>query len=136
MFAAQIDNAIENLLWNTRETGGDTQSARGDKVPDTGYMVGGMTDSLIFDAMLIRDPGHFHQAYNMIMRWMVAENFAMATRANVFLGGWIDQETGIAFIDLSEHFPSDMRANAIHQAISRDEIAIWDLEKGEEIRIS
>jgi hypothetical protein len=135
MFAMQIDNAVDNLIFETRDKGGSTQSARGDKVPDSGYMVGGVIDSLMFDAMLIRDPGHFPVAYNMIMRW-VNENFDTATRLNMFLGGWIDTEENIAYVDLSEHYPNDMRANAIHTAIDRDELAIWDLEKGEEIRVS
>jgi hypothetical protein len=134
MFAMQIDNAVDNLIFETRDKGGSTQSARGDKVPDSGYMVGGVVDSLMFDAMLIRDPGHFATAYQMITRW-IGQHFDMATRANIFLGGWIDYEEGIAYIDLSEHFPEDMRVPAIHMAIERDEIAIWDLGKGEEIRV-
>ncbi len=134
MFAAQIDNAIDTLIFETRDKGGSTVSARGDKVPDTGYMVGGIVDSLIFDAMLIRDASHFRTAYNMIMKWVNA-NFKEATRMNIFLGGWIDYETGKAYIDLSEHFPEDMRENAISTAKKLDEIAIWDLGKSEEIRV-
>jgi hypothetical protein len=134
MFAAQIDNAIENLLWNTRESGGDTQSVRGDKVPDSGFMVGGFVDSLIFDAMLIRDPGHFREVYGMIMKWVNA-NFKLATQANIFVGGWIDTETNTAYIDLSEHFPEDMRENAMFAGKQNNEIAIWDLGEGKEIRL-
>lgn len=133
MFAAQIDNAIENLLWETREKGGSTQSARGDKVPDTGYMVGGVVDSLMLDALLIRDPGHFFVVYNMIQRW-VNDNFARATDPGAFLGGWIDTEENIAYIDLSLHILD--RETAILMAKEFEELAIWDLEKGEEIRVS
>jgi hypothetical protein len=133
MFAAQIDNAIENLLWNTRETGGDTQSARGDKVPDSGYMVGGLTDSLMFDAMLVRDPGHFREAYSMITKWL-GDNFKRATMPDHFIGGWIDKETNIAYIDISLWY-SDREQALIH-AEMLNEIAIWDLGKGEEIRVS
>jgi hypothetical protein len=135
MFAETIDAAIETLMLETREGGGSTVSARGDKIPDTGYMVGGMTDSLIFGADLIMDKGHNSLAYQMIMQWM-SHNFSLATRTNTFLGGWIDTETCTMYVDLSEHFPSDMEQNAMAAAKEREEIAIWDLEKGEEIRIS
>jgi hypothetical protein len=133
MFAAQIDNAIENLLWNTRETGGDTQSARGDKVPVTGFMVGGVVDALIFDAMLIRDPGHFREAYNGIVTW-ISQNFKRATEEGMFIGAWIDRETDVAYVDLSLHYEN--RAEAIHDAKALGELAIWDLGASEEIRVA
>lgn len=132
MFAAQIDNAIETLIFETRDQGGSTRSARGDMIPTTGYMVGGVVESLYFDAMLIRDPGHWRTAYQMIMRW-VNENFARATQVNTFLGGWIDTEENIAYVDLSQHF-TDLRA-ALSMARLNDEIAIWDLKNGKEIRV-
>lgn len=133
MYAATIDTALDQLIFNTRDTGGDTQSLRGDAVPTTGYMVGGVVDSLIFDAMLIRDPGHWREAYSGIVKW-VNDNFKQATEEGVFIGGWIDRETNVAYIDLSRHY--DVLAYALDDARELKEIAIWDLGKGEEIRVS
>jgi hypothetical protein len=135
MHALTIDTAITEIIKGTRENGGHTASVLGIDVPKTGYMVGGYVDSLIFDASLILDGEHDEVVWRMIIKW-VSENFTLATKFSMFLGGWIDTETGEAYIDLSQHFAYEDSLNAMMTANFHDEIAIWDLGKGEEIRVS
>lgn len=133
MTGITIDAAIRSLIEGARKNGGHTASATGYSVPGVGYMVGGYTDSLIFDASIVMDGQHDNIVFNMIVRW-INKNYTLATRFDMYIGSWIDKETNSMYIDLSQHFTD--RAVAIHTAIFHDEIAIWDLEKGEEIKIS
>lgn len=129
MLATEIDNAVELLIKETRENGGSTVSLIGTPVPETGYMVGGYTDSLIFDSGLL---GHGNAAWQAITKWIDSQ-FAFATKFSVFLGGWIDTDTDLVYIDLSQHFTDLSDAKAI--AHFNNEIAIWDLGEAKEIRI-
>lgn len=141
MHAETIDAAITEIIKGTRESyqesngkaGGHTASATGAPVPDSGFMVGGFAKSLIFDASLITDGEHDEVVWRMVFRW-VADNYGVATMRSMFLGGWIDVEEGAAYIDMSQHY-SDKDA-AIEVAQFHEEIAIWDLAAGEEIRVS
>lgn len=128
-----IDAAIRSLIEGARKNSGHTASVTGHSVPEIGYMVGGYTDSLIFDASVVMDGQHDDIVYNMIVRW-INENYTLATRFDMYIGSWIDKETGSVYIDISQHFTD--RAVAIHTAIFHDEIAIWDLAASAEIKIS
>lgn len=130
MFAPEIETGIEKLIIGLNTDNGGTVSMTGDYVPTTGYMVGGYVDSLIFDSMYLESD---HIPYEMIVRFVVT-HFKLATTDSMFVGAWLDKETDQVYIDLSQRFTD--RAVAIHAAIDNDEIAIWDLEKGEEIRVS
>jgi hypothetical protein len=129
-----MHTAIQAVIKGTRENGGHTASVSGHDVPVTGYMVGGYVNSLIFDASLIIDGKHDDTVLRMIVKW-VADNFVLATRFDTFLGGWIDTDENKVYIDLSRHFPYSESVSAVATAEFHDEIAIWDLAKGEEIRV-
>lgn len=133
MHAETIDAAIESVIKGTRENGGHTASAIGRDVPTTGYMVGGYVESLMFGGELITDEGHNPVAYSMMLRW-VASHFKIATKESMFLGGWIDTEENVMYVDLSQHF-TDLSA-ALEVARHHEEIAIWDLATSEEIRLA
>jgi hypothetical protein len=127
MHAVAIDNAIETLIRETLATGGSTVSLTGLPVPDSGFMVGGYVDSLIFDRELL---AHGNVAWQMIERF-VNQQFAFATRFDIFLGGWIDTQTDLVYIDLSKHWDDEIPA--MSEAAENEEIAIWNLEKAEEV---
>lgn len=125
-------NGIDLLIDETYRDGGTSVSFNSVAVPASGYMVGGFVDSLIFGSdMLIGDHRAF--TWEMISAWL-DKHEDLIRELDVFVGGWVDQESGMVYIDISRHFTD--RAVAIHTAIDNDEIAIWDLEKGKEIRVS
>lgn len=130
MFLQETDTAIDTLVAQTLVSGGSTVSVTGQTVPTDGFMVGGYADSLIFDSGVLN---HGNVAYKMVMRY-VNQHFKMLVQKDMFLGGWIDTDENLVYIDIAQRF--DSRRIAIHTAIEHDEIAIWDLEKAEEIRVS
>lgn len=125
---------ISGLIDSTRIDGGATVSMNEATVPLTGYMVGGLVDSLIFDASLITDnsPGHRALVHAKITEWLNGHQ-KLTSQPWVFVGGWIDTKENVAYIDLSDHV--DVRRNAIQLAIGRNELAIWDLANESEIVI-
>jgi len=124
------NDSIRTLIQETQETGGSSVSLIGEPLPESGYMVGGYVDSLIFDSGLL---GHGTVAYDMILRW-VSSHAALATKFSVFVGGWIDTDTDLVYIDLSQHFID--KSDALAVARFHDEIAIWDLSSKREIRVN
>lgn len=128
-----VDAAITALIKGARDSGGATASALGIETPTTGYMVGGYVDSLIFDAKLITEGDHDGFVWAKINEWVNA-NLTLATKFSMFLGSWIDTETGEAYIDLSQHFDHDNLSEAFQTAAFHDELAIWDLGKNRELR--
>jgi len=132
MYAETIDKGIDDLIEQTRKNGGFTVSMTGRPVPETGYMVGGYVDSLIFGKDVLK-PDHNSTAYRIISQY-VGRNFRLLTSDGItFLGGWIDPETDLVYIDVSQHFKE--KGMALAAARFHGEISIWDLEKGEEIRV-
>jgi hypothetical protein len=93
-------------------------------------MVGGYVDSLIFDVDVLT---HGNLAYQMILRWLTG-HLALATKFSVFLGGWIDSDTDLVYVDLAQHFTE--KSDALAVAAFQDEIAIWDLKEAKEIRVT
>lgn len=126
-------NGIDVLMDRTYEFSGTTVSFNSVPVPDSGYMVGGFVDSLIFGPADLLTGDHRAMTWEMISRWL-DKHEELTRDLNVFVGGWIDSDSGLVYIDISRHY-SD-RAVAIHVAIDNNEIAIWDLGKGQEIRVS
>lgn len=127
-----FDAAIDSLMDSTATNGGATVSLNGNTVPATGYMVGGYVPSLIFGSDMLADD-HRAFTWEMIHRY-IRKHSSFATRFDVFLGGWIDQESGMVYVDFSVRHES--RSLAIMDATANEELAIWDLEKGEEIRVA
>lgn len=131
MYAETIDKGIDELIEQTRKNGGFSVSMTGHPVPATGYMVGGYEASLIFGRDVL-EAGHSVTAYQMILQY-VGKHFTMLTRFDVFLGGWIDTDTDLVYVDISQHFED--KSEAMAAARFHDEIAIWDLENESEIRV-
>jgi hypothetical protein len=128
----QIANAIETLITETRETGGSTVSITGAPLPDSGYMVGGLVDGLMSN-MDVLAPEHDHGLREKLALY-VSEHYSLLSRDDVFLGGWIDQKEGTVWFDISERF--NVREYAEMIGSDRGELAIWDVDKAEEIRVA
>jgi len=136
MYAKEVMSGIETLVTEVRKqlqegavNIGGTVSLIGKPVPETGYMVGGYTDSLILDSGLV-----FHSSVmeSMLLQF-VSNEFAFATKYSTFLGAWLDREDDLLYFDFSQHFENIDDARAA--AVFNDEIAIWDLANAEEIRV-
>lgn len=125
-----MQSIIRKLITETVTTGGSSVSVTGESVPDSGYMVGGFVDSLI---LLSEMMDHGNLAEQQITRF-VEMHRAQFEQPYVFLGGWLDSETDEYYFDLSIAFED--RESALLAAKQNNELAIWDLEKGEEIRVS
>lgn len=85
-----------------------------------GYYVGGLYPSLVFDSVNDVDRGE--------VAWWVGTHGAR------YYGVWTDQETGKVYIDAVQWCVT--RDNAIRAGRDRGEIAVWDIRKGEEIRVN
>lgn len=131
MHAETIDAAVTNLISETMQDGGWTASLTGRLVPTNGFMVGGITDSLVFGTDIL-NAEHEDVVRNMIIRW-INERFNQATDPNTYIGGWVDQEEGYVYIDLSDWHK--YMGSALKAAVDRKELAIWDLGQKEEIRV-
>jgi len=130
--AATIDAGIDELIERTRKDGGFSVSMTGQTVPSTGYMVGGYANSLIFGRDVL-EPNHNVTAYQLISQY-VGKHFRLLTSDTItFLGGWIDEDTDLVYIDISQHFTE--KGQALAAAHYHGELAIWDLENEREIRV-
>lgn len=127
-----VESGIAQVIYLTRVNGGATVSMSGEQVPEFGYMVGGWTDSLIFDGNLIKDPSHAPFLLEKIGKWLDAYRY-LIQQPEYFVGGWIDTETGEAYIDISRWYGK--KSTALDSARVLNELAIWDLANRAEIRI-
>lgn len=107
-----IVDSILNKIANG-ETGG-TFSVDGNSVPDTGYFVGGAVPSLI----------------NPTREQMI--DFVETAGAD-YVGFWEDSETLALYIDAVDWTPSEAYARRLSEL--RGEIAYWDVQRAQEVRI-
>jgi hypothetical protein len=128
--AITADEAITAGIKFTLENGGSTQSITGMPIPTDGYLVSlGMGNGMSFDADLLTTDQGWRMAFDF-----VATHFRHLSKPGWFLGFWIDTETNLVWLDVTEWMPN--RDAAFRAASDRDEIAIWDIDKAEEIRVS
>ncbi len=97
-----------------------TTAYDGSDLPTTGYYVGGR-----YPSMILEDAGE--------LRSDKVRSFVTNTPDVDYYGVWTDKETHVVYIDGSDHYES--LEDALRFAAERDEIAIWDIAGGEEIRL-
>ncbi len=91
--------------------------------PKEGYMVGGISTSLIFDNIEALSKGK-----DSILFYL---NKYAALGESLFLGGWKDNKDGKIYIEPVDRFHT--LEIALEEGNRRREIAIYDLKKGEDI---
>ncbi len=108
-------NIVDSMLAKIADgvTGG-TYSVNGTEVPAHGYFVGGAVPSLI----------------NPTRDQMIA---FVETAGADYVGFWEDSETLALYVDAVDWTPSEAFARRL--SILRSEIAYWDVQRSEEIRI-
>lgn len=89
-------------------------------LPTTGFWVGGVRPSLVVESASEIDRGD--------LGWFIGN-----TESRYF-GVWTDMEDGKIYFDAVTHV--DNREDAVNLGRERGEIAIWDIENGEEIRVN
>lgn len=108
-------------LYNMAVDGVDgTISAEDKPLPRSGYLVGGAFPSLVFENKTQVDRGE--------LAWWIGSNEPMP-----YYGVWVDTDTGKVYFDGVEHLESPALAGELGR--QRGEIAIWDIEAGEELRL-
>ena len=90
-----------------------------EKVPLLGYYVGGVRPGLVVSDVSELDRGD--------LAWFVGTTNAR------FFGVWKDTETGDIYFDAVTWITG--LGEALYVAAERGEIAIWDIQNGEEIRV-
>lgn len=90
-----------------------------DHLPKTGFYVGGVRPSLVISNIADLDRGD--------LAWFIG-----GTEARYF-GVWTDTDDGKIYFDAVDWIED--AAAALNLAFSRNEIAVWDIEHSEEIRV-
>lgn len=67
-----------------------------------------------------------------IVSQFVAKNADVLQQPGAHIGGWTDTKTGITHLDVSHNVPT--RAKAVALGKAHNQIAIWDVKRGKEIR--
>lgn len=111
------------LAHQDRFTGG-TYSLTDRPAPTDGYMVGGVSWSLVIDV---------NRLTRSMIRMYVHQHLMHLLEGTRYLGIWTDEATERTYLDVSEHVLSYDRAQAV--AWKRGELAIWDNARREEINV-
>lgn len=113
------DLAYQLYMMGKNNEGG-TVPAYGEGLPREGYWVGGKYPSLVFDSVADLDRGE--------IAWWIGNHRAR------WYGVWADETDGKIYFDAVTHM------NFLHMATGlgkiRGEISIWDIARGEEVRLS
>jgi hypothetical protein len=97
------------------------------EVPTTGYMVGGFVPSLVLAPDALRP-------YATTDAWLTKNWSYFTVNPRVYYAGvWTDSDTGRIYIDISRNV--DTFGEAIALGDLHNEIAIWDVKNGREIRL-
>ena len=118
--------AASAALDNMRRTGGFSVHPITGKSPTTGYMVSVKPESeVIYDSYEQVNEAAFRSFYE-------SNRKTFEDNPNLHFGGWVDTGTGRVYFDLSARF--DDIDEAIDAAQETNQLAIWHLDAGQEIR--
>lgn len=115
-------DAVQQMHDSLKTTGGFSATPRG-RTPENGYMVSAPGRSKIVPESQVT-PQTISDYAN--------EHSDALRQSGAHIGGWTDKETGLTHLDVSHKIGS--RNRAISAGKSRNQIAIWDVSKGREIR--
>lgn len=111
---------IASILHDMATHGEDgTVSSYNLDLPTTGYYVGGKYESLVFEYPHLVDRGE--------IAWWIGRH------SSPWYGVSVDSEDGKVYFDAVNHIES--RSVALSLGRIRKEIAVWDIENNEEIRV-
>jgi hypothetical protein len=121
-FGTVAKAALDNL----RKTGGFSVHPVTSGSPTTGYMVSVKPEAeVVYDSVSQVNEAAFRDFYR-------ANAAAFAENPNLHFGGWVDTNTGKVYFDLSARY--DNVREAVDAAKATNQLAIWHLDEGREIR--
>lgn len=123
MFGALSDGFSLGRVRPARVERGETVSVP--TVPVDGYMVGGWTQEIVVP----RDERLVTAAVEYFARTYAVE----IESGNLFVGAWENGDTGLVHVDMSQRY--DTLADALRVGKERNELAVWAVERGEEVPV-
>ena len=116
-------STIDDIIEHTAMNGGASINMATGKVPDAGFMVSRAGSEIITEMPLIREHlERFVQAYQDEL-----------DNSDTYLGTWIDPDTGLVYLDISDNL--DNLDTAVALGVEREQLAIYAVEQGETIRL-
>lgn len=115
-----IDTVIKN-------PGGFSVKPNNGAVPATGFMVSLPGHTRIVSEADLRGPGG-----RALLARYARENAGALQQPGAHLGGWTDKASGKTYLDISHNIKS--KGQAVRAGRARNQIAIWDVKNGREIR--
>jgi hypothetical protein len=107
---------------------GGTSSLTGDELPVTGFFVGGVIPPLVLDASELWTSAARRQIDEFV------ERLNGPTVGVLYLGWWLDEDTDKVWIDGTTWHETE--PEAVRTGRKRREIAIFDIERGRELRLA
>ena len=116
-------STIEEIIEHTANNGGASINMATGNVPATGYMVSRAGSEIITELPMMRDHlERFVQAYHEEL-----------DNTDTYLGTWLDPETGLVYLDISDNL--DNLDTAVALGAERAQLAIYAVEQEETIRL-
>ena len=116
-------STIDEIIEHTAKNGGASINMATGKVPTAGYMVSRAGSEIITEMPLMREHlEQFTQAYQDEL-----------DNPDTYLGTWIDPETGLVYLDISDNL--DNLDTAVTLGAERAQLAIYAVEQGETVRL-
>ena len=116
-------STIDEIIEHTANNGGASINMATGNVPDSGYMVSRAGSEIITELPMMREHlEQFVQAYQDEL-----------DSSDTYLGTWIDPDTGLVYLDISDNL--DSLDTARDMGIAREQLAIYAVEQGETIRL-
>jgi hypothetical protein len=117
----------EKVLETIRNNpGGFSITPQGEQ-PSAGYMVSVPNRTQIVSEADLRGP-----AGREILDNYGRQHADVLNQPGMHVGGWTDKDSGKTYLDVSENIRD--RERAVQAGRERNQIAIWDVGKGEEVR--
>ena len=113
---------LEKILSETKINGGGSYSINGQE-PKKGYMVS-IRDCEVLD---LKDLNYIS------LSKVINKNNDLLKKNNIYLGTWIDVRSNKLFIDISKNYKN--KKTALKVAGKNNQMAIWDIVNGCEIRL-
>jgi hypothetical protein len=97
------------------------------RAPDKGFMV-----SLPGRTKMVRESDLSGPHGQRIISSFVSQHADVLRKPGAHIGGWTDKASGITHLDISHNIKN--RNSAVRAGVKRNQIAIWDVRKGREIK--
>lgn len=114
----------------TLRTGGSSTSTSTGSSPKDGFMVAADNDrERVIEVDLSKGSAGLIPHYEQYLK----DNADILSQPDKYFGTWVDKSSGKLYLDVSTHVRS--REEAVKLGNAKNQIAIWDVVNGEEVRL-